>query len=238
MGQPLLALDHLSAGYGDIRVLEDLSLDVHAGEIVTILGANGAGKTTLLLTISRLIDPSAGSIVLCGEDVTRARSERIVELGLAHVPEGRKLWPEMSVEENLLLGAYVSRARRGIDEALQRVFTLFPRVKERRRQTAGTLSGGEQQMVAIARGLMSQPRVLLLDEPSLGLAPVVLHELFASIRTIQAGGVAIVLVEQNVKQALEIATRGYVIESGTIVMSGSRDELLASDDIQKAYLGL
>ena len=238
MGQPLLALDHLFAGYGDIRVLEDLSLDVHAGEIVTILGANGAGKTTLLLTISRLIDPSAGSIALCGEDVTRAPSERIVELGLAHVPEGRKLWPEMSVEENLLLGAYVSRARRGIDEALQRVFTLFPRVKERRRQTAGTLSGGEQQMVAIARGLMSQPRVLLLDEPSLGLAPVVLHELFASIRTIQAGGVAIVLVEQNVKQALEIATRGYVIESGTIVMSGTRDQLLASDDIQKAYLGL
>jgi branched-chain amino acid transport system ATP-binding protein len=238
VSQPLLALDHIRAGYGDILVLDDVSVDVHAGEIVTILGANGAGKTTLLLTVSRLIDATAGAITLCGEDVTRAPSERLVELGLAHVPEGRKLWPEMTVEENLLLGAYVARARRGSGEALERVFALFPRVKERRRQTAGTLSGGEQQMVAIARGLMSQPRVLLLDEPSLGLAPVVLHELFASIRTIQAGGVAIVLVEQNVKQALEIATRGYVLESGAIVMSGSRDELLASSDIQKAYLGL
>jgi branched-chain amino acid transport system ATP-binding protein len=238
VSQPLLSLAHVSAGYGDVRVLEDVSLEVHAGEIVTILGANGAGKTTLLLTISRLIDSTAGAIALHGEDITRAPSARVVELGLAHVPEGRRLWPEMSVEENLLLGAYAQRARSGIDAALERVFTLFPRVKERRRQTAGTLSGGEQQMVAIGRGLMSQPLVLLLDEPSLGLAPVIMHELFASIRAIQANGVAIALVEQNVKQALEIATRGYVIEGGKILTSGSRDELLASDDIQKAYLGL
>jgi branched-chain amino acid transport system ATP-binding protein len=234
----MLALAHVSAGYGDVRVLDDVSLEVHAGEIVTILGANGAGKTTLLLTISRLIDATAGAIALGGVDITRAASARVVQLGLAHVPEGRRLWPEMSVEENLLLGAYASRARKGIDEALERVFALFPRVKERRRQTAGTLSGGEQQMVAIARGLMSQPMVLLLDEPSLGLAPVIMRELFASIRAIQATGVAVALVEQNVKQALEIATRGYVIEGGKILMSGSRDELLASDDIQKAYLGL
>ncbi len=234
----MLALAHICAGYGDVRVLDDVSLEVHAGEIVTILGANGAGKTTLLLTISRLIDATAGAIALGGVDITRAASARVVQLGLAHVPEGRRLWPEMSVEENLLLGAYAPRARRGIDEALERVFVLFPRVKERRRQTAGTLSGGEQQMVAIARGLMSQPMVLLLDEPSLGLAPVIMRELFASIRAIQATGVAVALVEQNVKQALEIATRGYVIEGGKILMSGSRDELLASDDIQKAYLGL
>jgi branched-chain amino acid transport system ATP-binding protein len=238
MSQPLLSLAHVSAGYGDVRVLDDVSLEIQAGEIVTILGANGAGKTTMLLTISRLIDSTAGSIALQGEDITRAASARVVELGLAHVPEGRRLWPEMSVEENLLLGAYARRAHSGTDAALERVFTLFPRVKERRRQTAGTLSGGEQQMVAIGRGLMSQPSVLLLDEPSLGLAPVIMHELFASIRVIQKNGVAIALVEQNVKQALEIATRGYVIEGGKVLMSGSRDELLASDDIQKAYLGL
>jgi branched-chain amino acid transport system ATP-binding protein len=236
--QPLLALAHVSGGYGDVRVLDDVSLEVYAGEIVTILGANGAGKTTMLLTISRLIDATAGAIALDGEDITRAASARVVELGLAHVPEGRRLWPEMSVEENLMLGAYTPRARPGLGAELERVFTLFPRVKERRRQTAGTLSGGEQQMVAIARGLMSRPTVLMLDEPSLGLAPVVMHELFASVQTIQASGVAVVLVEQNVKQALEIATRGYVLEGGRITTSGSRDELLASDEIQKAYLGL
>lgn len=238
MSLPLLALDHVSAGYGDIGVLDDVSLEIHAGEIVTILGANGAGKTTLLLTISRLVEATAGAIALCGENITRASSARIVELGLAHVPEGRRLWPEMSVEENLWLGAYTPRARRGAGEALERVFALFPRIQERRHQTAGTLSGGEQQMVAIARGLMSQPKVLLLDEPSLGLAPLIIHQLFASIRAIRAGGVAVALVEQNVKQALEIATRGYVIEGGKILMAGSRDELLASDDIQRAYLGL
>ena len=238
MSLPLLSLDHVYAGYGDVGVLDDVSLEIHAGEIVTILGANGAGKTTLLLTISRLVDATAGAVALGSEDITRAPSARVVELGVAHVPEGRRLWPEMSVEENLLLGAYTPRARSGIEGALERAFTLFPRIKERRRQTAGTLSGGEQQMVAIARGLMSQPTVLLLDEPSLGLAPLIMHELFESIRTIQAAGVAIALVEQNVKQALEIATRGYVLEGGKILMSGSRDALLASDDIQKAYLGL
>ncbi len=238
MSRPLLALDHVSSGYGDVRVLDDVSLEVHAGELVTILGANGAGKTTMLLTISRLVDASAGAIVLDGEDITRASSARVVERGLAHVPEGRRLWPEMSVEENLMLGAYTPRARAGLGAELDRVFTLFPRIKERRRQTAGTLSGGEQQMVAIARGLMSRPTVLMLDEPSLGLAPVVMGELFAAVQTIQGSGVAVVLVEQNVKQALELATRGYVLEGGRITASGSRDELLGSDEIQKAYLGL
>jgi len=236
--RPLLALSHVSAGYGDVRVLEDVSLEVPAGETVAILGANGAGKTTLLRCISRLVDVVSGTIALDGDDVTRAPSARIVERGVAHVPEGRRLWPEMSVEENLQLGAYPRRARSGFEEARERVFTLFPRIKERRSQIAGTLSGGEQQMVAIARGLMSQPALLMLDEPSLGLAPLVMSELFATIAAIQRSGVTVLLVEQNVKQALETATRGYVIEEGRIHTSGTRDELLASDEIQKAYLGL
>jgi branched-chain amino acid transport system ATP-binding protein len=238
MSRPLLSLSHVCAGYGDIRVLEDVSLEVPAGETVALLGANGAGKTTLLRCISRLIDVTEGAIALDGEDVTHVAPARLVERGVAHVPEGRRLWPEMSVDENLLLGAYPRRARSGVAEARERVFTLFPRVKERRRQIAGTLSGGEQQMVAIARGLMSQPALLMLDEPSLGLAPVVMAELFRAIALIQRGGVTVLLVEQNVKQALEIAARGYVIEGGRIHTSGTRDQLLASDEIQKAYLGL
>ncbi|HZV79402.1 MAG TPA: ABC transporter ATP-binding protein [Candidatus Binatus sp.] len=238
MSDALLALTNVSAGYGDVRVLRDVTLEVGAGEIVTLLGANGAGKTTLLRCVSRLLDVTAGTIALNDDDITRAPSSRVVERGVAHVPEGRRLWPEMTVEENLMLGAYPRRARNGISDARERVFALFPRIKERRRQVAGTLSGGEQQMVAIARGLMSQPALLMLDEPSLGLAPLVMHELFAAIAQIQRSGVTVLLVEQNVKQALEIATRGYVLEEGEIRASGTRAELLASDEIQKAYLGL
>jgi len=234
----MLDVDTLAVAYGDVQVLWDVSLRVERGEIVTLLGANGAGKTTLLRAISRTVPVRAGTIALDGERLERAPSKRVVDLGIAHVPEGRKLWPDMSVEDNLLLGSYTRRARPAVRESLQHVFALFPRVAERRRQMAGTLSGGEQQMVAIARGLMSKPSILMLDEPSLGLAPIVVAEMFDTIRRINAEGTTVLLVEQNVKQALEIATRGYVIETGRVVTSGTRDELLASDEIKKAYLGL
>jgi len=234
----MLEIASLQAGYGEIRVLEDCTLSVERGEIVALLGANGAGKTTLMRTVSRLIDPSAGTVTLEGQDITRATAAHVVEAGVAQVPEGRRLWPEMTVEENLLLGAYARRARPRIAESLAEVYAIFPRAKERRRQIAGTLSGGEQQMVAIGRGLMSQPSLLMLDEPSLGLAPIVVAEVFASVRKINASGTTVLLVEQNVAGALELATRGYVLETGRIVMEGSRAELLGSEMVRKAYLGL
>jgi branched-chain amino acid transport system ATP-binding protein len=234
----MLEIERLQVGYGEIRVLEGCSLHVDRGEIVALLGANGAGKTTLMRAISRLIDPIAGSISLEGEDITRASAAHVVDAGLAQVPEGRKLWPEMTVEDNLLLGAFARRARPQTAASLAEVYAIFPRVKERRRQIAGTLSGGEQQMVAIARGLMSQPSLLMLDEPSLGLAPIIVAEVFASIRKINASGTTVFLVEQNVAGALELASRGYVLETGRIVMEGSREQLLGSEIVRKAYLGL
>ncbi|GAC1304474.1 MAG: ABC transporter ATP-binding protein [Vulcanimicrobiaceae bacterium] len=234
----MLEIDDLVVGYGDIGVLWNCSLRIDRGEVVTLLGANGAGKTTLMRAISRIVNSSSGRMTLGGVDITKAPSKTVVDAGIAHVPEGRKLWTDMTVEDNLLLGAYPKRARADAAETLADVYALFPRVKERRKQIAGTLSGGEQQMVAIGRGLMSKPDLLMLDEPSLGLAPKIVYELFASIRTINARGTTILLVEQNVKGALEVASRGYVLETGRVVTSGSRDELLNSDDIQKAYLGL
>ncbi|GAC1537543.1 MAG: ABC transporter ATP-binding protein [Candidatus Velthaea sp.] len=234
----MLEIENLVVGYGDVGVLWDCSLRIDRGEVVTLLGANGAGKTTLMRAISRIVNSSSGRMILEGTDITTVPSKNVVDAGVAHVPEGRKLWPEMTVEENLLLGAYPRRARADANATLADVYALFPRVKERRKQIAGTLSGGEQQMVAIGRGLMSKPELLMLDEPSLGLAPKIVQELFASIRTINARGVTILLVEQNVKGALEVATRGYVLETGRVVTSGTRDELLNSDEIQKAYLGL
>jgi branched-chain amino acid transport system ATP-binding protein len=234
----MLEIAKLQVGYGEIRVIEDCSLRVEQGEIVALLGANGAGKTTLMRAISRLIDPSAGSISFEANDITRTSADRVVEAGIAQVPEGRKLWPDMSVEDNLMLGAYAKRARPHSAQSLEEVYALFPRVKQRRRQIAGTLSGGEQQMVAIGRGLMSRPSLLMLDEPSLGLAPIVVAEVFASVRAINARGVTVFLVEQNVAGALELASRGYVLETGRIVMNGSRAELLASEMVRKAYLGL
>ena len=234
----MLEVTQLAVAYGDVQVLWGVSLRVERGEIVTLLGANGAGKTTLLRAISRTVPVRSGTIALEGERIDRAPSARIVDLGVAHVPEGRRLWPDMSVEDNLLLGAYPRRARAGAGSALDYVYTMFPRVAERRRQIAGTLSGGEQQMVAIGRGLMSKPSILMLDEPSLGLAPIVVAEMFETIGRINAEGTTVLLVEQNVRQALELATRGYVIETGRVVSSGTREELLASDEVQKAYLGL
>ena len=234
----MLEVRDLAVAYGDIRVLWDVSLHVERGEIVTLVGANGAGKTTLLRAISRTIPIRGGTIELDGEALHTAPATRVVARGVAHVPEGRKLWPEMTVEDNLLLGAYAKRARGTILQTLEEVYALFPRVKERRRQIAGTLSGGEQQMVAISRGLMLRPEILMLDEPSLGLAPIVVLEMFDAIKQINERGTTVLLIEQNVLQALQIATRGYVIETGRVVSSGSRDELLASEDIKKAYLGL
>jgi branched-chain amino acid transport system ATP-binding protein len=234
----MLEIDQLAVAYGDVQVLWDVSLRVERGEIVILVGANGAGKTTLLRAISRTVPVRGGTISLDGERIDRAPSTRIVELGVAHVPEGRRLWPEMNVEDNLLLGAYPRRSRAAAQETLQHVFAMFPRVAERRRQVAGTLSGGEQQMVAIGRGLMSRPSILMLDEPSLGLAPIVVAEMFEAVRRINEEGTTVLLVEQNVRQALEIATRGYVVETGRVVGSGTQAELLASDEIRKAYLGL
>lgn len=234
----MLEIESLVVGYGDVGVLWDCSLTIGRGEVVTLLGANGAGKTTLMRAISRLIDAKSGRMLLDGLDITRLPSKRVVAAGIAHVPEGRKLFPEMTVEDNLLMGAYPERARESMHATLAEVFDLFPRVRERRKQIAGTLSGGEQQMVAIGRGLMSKPELLMLDEPSLGLAPIVVGEVFAAIRAINARGMTVLLVEQNVRGALEVATRGYVLETGRVVMSGTREELLASDMVQKAYLGL
>jgi branched-chain amino acid transport system ATP-binding protein len=234
----MLEVNALAVAYGDVQVLWDVTLRVEQGEIVTLLGANGAGKTTLLRAISRTVPVLAGTIVLGGERIDRSPSARVVELGIAHVPEGRRLWPDMSVEDNLLLGAYPRRARADVRGSLDHVFELFPRIAERRAQIAGTLSGGEQQMVAIARGLMSKPSLLMLDEPSLGLAPIIVAELFETIVRINAAGTTVLLVEQNVRQALEVATRGYVVETGRVVSSGTREELLGSDEIKKAYLGL
>jgi branched-chain amino acid transport system ATP-binding protein len=234
---PLLAVDGLRAGYGEVEVLRGVSLAIDAGEIVALLGSNGAGKTTLINAVCGLVAASAGAVRFDGRDITRAHYKRIVEAGLIQVPEGRKLFPNLTVRENLELGAYRrGRARRA--ENLERVFGIFPRLRERQQQKAGTLSGGEQQMCAIGRGLMGEPRLLVLDEPSLGLAPRIVDELFELIGTLNAQGLAILLVEQNVGQSLQIAHRAYVLENGALRFSGTPAELLASRELKRAYLGV
>jgi len=234
---PLLAIDSLRAGYGQVEVLRGVSLAIDAGEIVALLGSNGAGKSTLINAVSGLVAASAGHVRFDGRDTTRAHYKRIVEAGLIQVPEGRKLFPNLTVRENLELGAY-RRGRSRRAENLERVFGIFPRLRERERQRAGTLSGGEQQMCAIGRGLMSEPKLLVLDEPSLGLAPRIVDELFELIRTLNAQGPAILLVEQNVGQSLQIAHRAYVLENGALRFSGTPAELLASAELKRAYLGV
>ncbi|HXF69320.1 MAG TPA: ABC transporter ATP-binding protein [Thermoflexus sp.] len=235
-----LKVEALRAAYGPVQVLHGVSLQVGAGEIVTVIGANGAGKTTLLRAISGLLRPTAGRIWFDGQEITGWPPERIVALGLVQIPERRQLFASMSVEDNLYLGAYL-RLRRGerkaVEEDLQRVYELFPRLKERRRQIAGTLSGGEQQMLAIGRGLMARPRMLLLDEPSLGLAPLLVQELFRVIRSLREQGLTVLLVEQNARQALRVADRAYVMETGRIVREGPAVELLEDPALQAAYLG-
>ncbi len=234
----MLTIEGIEVSYGKVQALWGVSCEVAEREIVSLVGANGAGKTTLLKTISGLLRPAAGTITWGGEYLDQRSADEIVGLGVIHVPEGRKLFPFMSVLENLLLGSYTPRARGARGENLARVFEIFPLLKERQEQLAGTLSGGEQQMLAIGRGLMASPRLLMLDEPSLGLAPLLVEEMFAVIERIHAQGVAILLVEQNTHHALSLATRGYVLENGRVVLSGTGAELLASDRVKSAYLGM
>jgi branched-chain amino acid transport system ATP-binding protein len=237
-GPPLLEVRAIDVGYGDVQVLHGLSLTVHTGEIVAVLGVNGAGKTTTLRAIAGLRAPTRGEVLFMSKSLARVPAERRAELGIALVPEGRELWPQLTVEENLQLGAYTPPARARAAAALERAYALFPRLLERRRQPAGQLSGGEQQMCAIARALMSEPRLLMLDEPSLGLAPIVVDQVFATISGLHATGLTILLVEQNLRRALEIAHRGIVVEAGRVTLTGTSAELLASPAIRAAYLGL
>lgn len=232
-----LRIENVSVSYGAIRALRDVTLNVGEGEIVTLIGANGAGKTTTLMAVSGLVHPAEGRIVLNGQDITRLAPDRIVRLGVCHVPEGRRIFGELTVQENLELGAFTLTSRRAIRENMDTVLGTFPRLGERLRQYAGTLSGGEQQMLAIGRALMSHPRLLLLDEPSLGLAPVLVQEIFHIIRRINQQGTGILLVEQNAHMALGVAARGYVLESGRLALSGSAQDLLNSPDVRRAYLG-
>jgi branched-chain amino acid transport system ATP-binding protein len=234
----LLKIKNLKAGYGDIEILHDVSLEVNPGETVALIGANGAGKTTTLRTISGLIRSWGGDIHFDGQAIQNWRSNRIVAAGLIQVPEGRKLFPKMTVLENLEMGSFIRTARRNRARNLKRVFELFPRLAERKSQLAGTLSGGEQQMVAIARGLMSQPRLLMLDEPSLGLAPLIVSSIFEVIKEINKVGTTVLIVEQNAVQTLGIADRGYVLENGIISLAGTGQELLKDERIRSAYLGL
>src|SRR5947209_1791249 len=237
---PLLAVCNVATGYGDSQVLWDVSLEVLPGELVALVGANGAGKTTLLATISRLLPAWSGSITLAGQDITRAKAERIVGLGIAHVPQGRRLFAGLTIEANLRLGAYTRRAgsKQAIADDLERVYTFLPKLRERRKQLAGSLSGGEQQMCAIARGLMARPDVLLIDELSLGLAPNIADDILRALDTIhRQEHLSILLVEQDVQLALERADRAYVLENGRIVLSGRAADLLTSEQVRAAYLG-
>ncbi|HET7366427.1 MAG TPA: ABC transporter ATP-binding protein [Burkholderiales bacterium] len=232
----MLRVAELSAGYGGFQALFDATLEVNAGEAVAVIGPNGAGKTTLLRAISKLIEPSRGTLTFAGQSLASLPAHAVVARGIAHVPENRRLFPRLTAEENLRMGAYTSRG--AYTERLAQVYALFPRLKERRDQPAGTLSGGEQQMCAIARALMSGPKLLLLDEPSAGLAPVVVQSIFELVRRICAEGYTVLIVEQNIRQVLKVVNRAYLLDTGRIVRSGSAAELMAAPEIQKAYLGL
>ena len=231
-------MSKLSFSYGDLRILWDIDLEVHPAEIVTVVGANGAGKSTTLKNISRLLKPDGGSIRFDGMELSKLEPHQVVELGIVQVPEARRIFPEMTVLENLRMGSYLKSTRKDRRRNIDRVFTLFPRLKEREKQLGGTMSGGEQQMLAIARGLMANPKVLLLDEPSLGLSPLFVSNIFNIIREINRQGTTILLVEQNVYQSLHIAHRAYVVETGRIVLSGPGRELLANEHVKKAFLGM
>jgi branched-chain amino acid transport system ATP-binding protein len=234
----LLEVSEIDAHYGRIQALRRLSLEVDKGEIVALIGSNGAGKTTTLRTISGLMHPGHGTIKFDGKDITNMGPEKIVDLGICQSPEGRRLFARMTVMDNLMMGAYTRRDKAGINPDIEHVFELFPRLKERRNQVAGTLSGGEQQMCAMGRALMAKPKVLMLDEPSLGLSPILVETIFSIIREINSTGTPVLLVEQNAHKALEVAHRGYVIETGVIVQTGTGKDLLQSEEVQKAYLGM
>ena len=233
----ILEVKDLTVHYGAIQALRGVTLSVPKGEVVALIGANGAGKTTTLRAVSRMLKASGGSVLFEGEDVTRLPSNALVARGMAHAPEGRGIFLNLTVKENLDLGAYLRKDKEGIEADRQKAFQLFPLLGERRSQVAGTLSGGEQQMLAVARALMSRPRLMLLDEPSLGLAPQVVERIFGVLREINGEGVALLLVEQNAHKALQLAHRAYVLETGNIVMEGTGKELLASPEVRRAYLG-
>jgi branched-chain amino acid transport system ATP-binding protein len=237
LANPLLEVKNINVFYGDIQAIWDVSLQVEEGTIVALLGANGAGKTTLLKTISGLVRASDGEIVLLGKTINHLNPKEIVDQGIVHVPEGRRLFPSLTVLENLKLGAYIPRARPSFSSSLERVYTLFPVLKARKDQRAGTLSGGEQQMLAIGRALMAQPRIMMLDEPSLGLSPILVKTIFQLISTLNEQKTTILLVEQNINQALKIAHQAYVLKTGRVVMSGKGSELLKNEEIRKAYIG-
>jgi branched-chain amino acid transport system ATP-binding protein len=234
----MLSVEKLNFAYGDLKVLWGIDLEVKAGEIVTVVGANGAGKSTVLKNVSRLVKPASGRIVFEGVDLAGLQSHEVVERGLVQVPEGRRIFPEMTVVENLRMGSFVKATRKDRKKNMERAFALFPRLAERKDQLGGTMSGGEQQMLAIARGLMGNPRLMLLDEPSLGLSPLFVKNIFAIIKEINAQGTTILLVEQNVFQSLRISHRAYVLETGRVVLSGTGAELLDNAHVRKAFLGM
>ena len=234
----MLKVRNLKLGFDNVPVIFDVSLDVHEKEVVSIVGSNGAGKSTILRGLSGLIRPMAGSIEVMGQDITRVPAHRLVEMGIAHVPEGRQLFGKLSVRENLMMGAYVLKDEAAKRDQLEAVYHLFPRLKERENQAAETFSGGEQQMLAIARGLMMDPQLIMLDEPSLGLAPIVVEEIFELITRIRDAGKTVLLIEQNASVALQIADRGYVLETGRISLTGTGSELLSNPEVKRAYLGV
>ena len=233
----MLKVENLSVHYGMIQAVRDVSFEVNEGEVVSLIGANGAGKTSILRTISGLVRPSAGKIEFLGQEIQKVPAQKIVAAGLSQVPEGRHVFPGLTVMENLEMGAFLKKDREENQANLKKVFSRFPRLEKRKNQDAATLSGGEQQMLAMGRALMSRPKLLLLDEPSMGLAPIFIREIFKIIQEIQKTGTTVLLIEQNAKMALSISNRAYVLETGSVVLSGTGQELLESDEIQKAYLG-
>ena len=233
----MLTIKDLEVYYGVIQAIKGVSFEVNQGEVIALIGANGAGKTTILHTITGLLAPKNGSVVFEGKELTKMPAHKIVSLGMAHVPEGRRVFADLSVYENLRLGAYTRKDRNEIEETMEKVYQRFPRLKERRNQMAGTLSGGEQQMLAMGRALMSKPKILLMDEPSMGLSHIMVNEIFSIIQEVSDSGTTVLLVEQNAKKALSIADRGYVLETGNIVLEGKASDLLNNDSIKKAYLG-
>ncbi len=234
----MLKVEHVDVSYGDLQVLWDVSFDVNPGEIVVLIGANGAGKSTTLKTVSSLLKPANGTVTFDGTRLDQVPAHRVIEYGVAHVPEARRLFPEMTVEENLIIGSLSGEAKAKRNETMKWVYQLFPRLEERRKQPSGTLSGGEQQMVAIGRGLMSLPKLLMFDEPSLGLAPIIVSEIFRIVEMVNKQGMTVLLVEQNVKHTLAICHRAYVLENGKITLCGTGKELLNNEHVQRAYLGI
>ncbi len=233
----MLEVRDLEVNYGSINAIKKISFDVNEGEVIALIGANGAGKTTTLHTITGLLKAKSGSVMFDGKELLKIPPHKIVEMGMAHVPEGRRIFQQLTVYKNLTLGAFTRKDKSAIDETLQMVYSKFPRLEERKKQIAGTLSGGEQQMLAMGRALMSKPKIVLMDEPSMGLSPLFVAEVFKIIEEIRASGTTVLLVEQNAKKALEIADRAYVLETGKIVLSGDAHELMNNDSVKKAYLG-